>query len=217
MDSPAIANFIRPGCWLISKVRVSSLDRARDSIDLVAASVDASLGIVEHAIFGEDFVNRRAPARRVVLTEDVTKITGQQGRYAVGHGSCFSSQDRVPLALMYSTPLWNGNSKQAVQLSSISAAAGLPTFLSTISRSRNSSASIAHEVNQPLPGIITNASRCLRMLAATPIPLVTGDRVQLEHVIINLLKNASGAMRAVNNCPRQLRSERNEAQTIGCS
>src|SRR5471030_2050698 len=29
-------------------------------------------------------------------------------------------------------------------------------------------ASIAHEVNQPLSGIITNASTCLRMLAATP-------------------------------------------------
>jgi len=34
-------------------------------------------------------------------------------------------------------------------------------------------ASIAHEVNQPLSGIITNASTCLRMLAANP-PNVTG-------------------------------------------
>jgi len=34
-------------------------------------------------------------------------------------------------------------------------------------------ASIAHEVNQPLAGIITNASTCLRMLAATP-PNVDG-------------------------------------------
>src|SRR6202140_3257691 len=85
LDPPAIAHFLRLGYWLISKVRVSSLDRARDSIDLVAASVDASLGIVEHAIFGEDLVNRRAPTRRVVLTEDVVKIAGQQGRYAVEH------------------------------------------------------------------------------------------------------------------------------------
>ena len=68
LDPPAIAHFLRLGYWLISKVRVSSLDRARDSIDLVAASVDASLGIVEHAVFGEDFVNCRAPRRRVVLT-----------------------------------------------------------------------------------------------------------------------------------------------------
>jgi hypothetical protein len=58
LDPPAIAHFLRLRYWLISKVRVSSLDRARDSIDLVAASVDASLGIAEHAIFGEDFVNR---------------------------------------------------------------------------------------------------------------------------------------------------------------
>src|SRR6266849_1550674 len=101
LDPPAIAYFRGLGYCLISKVRVSSLDRARDSIDLVAASVDASLGIVEHAIFGEDLVNRRAPTRRVVLTEDVVKIAGQQGRYAVEHGCCFSSLDRVPLALMY--------------------------------------------------------------------------------------------------------------------
>src|SRR6266568_694853 len=98
LDPPAIAYFLGLGYWLISKVRVSSLDRARDSIDLVAASVDASLGIVEHAIFGEDLVNRRAPTRRVVLTEEVVKVARQQGRYAVGHGWCFSSRDRVPLA-----------------------------------------------------------------------------------------------------------------------
>src|SRR6516165_10157453 len=36
-------------------------------------------------------------------------------------------------------------------------------------------ASIAHEVNQPLSGIITNAGTCLRMLAADP-PDVPGAR-----------------------------------------
>src|SRR5438034_9599468 len=36
-------------------------------------------------------------------------------------------------------------------------------------------ASIAHEVNQPLSGIITNASTCLRMLDADP-PNVDGAR-----------------------------------------
>jgi hypothetical protein len=44
LEPPAIAHLLRLGHWLISKIRVSSLDRARDSIDLVAASVDASLG-----------------------------------------------------------------------------------------------------------------------------------------------------------------------------
>jgi len=67
---------------LVSKVRVSSFDRSRDAIDLIAATVDAT-GLVEHAIFGEDLVNGRPPTRGVVFTKDVVKIAGQQGRYAV--------------------------------------------------------------------------------------------------------------------------------------
>ena len=137
-------------------------------------------------------------------------------------------------------------------------------------------ASIAHEVNQPLSGIITNASTCLRMLNADPpnvegaretakrtirdgnrasdvvtrlralfskkeltlesldlneaarevialssselqrnrvvlqseladdLPSIIGDRVQLQQVILNLLRNASDAMVAVDDRPRQL-------------
>jgi signal transduction histidine kinase len=43
-------------------------------------------------------------------------------------------------------------------------------------------ASIAHEVNQPLSGIITNASTCLRMLAADP-PNVEGARETARRMI----------------------------------
>ena len=137
-------------------------------------------------------------------------------------------------------------------------------------------ASIAHEVNQPLSGIITNASTCVRMLDAEPpnvdgaretakrtirdgrraadvitrlralfskreeptelvdlneatrevialslselernrvlartefadgLPLISGDRVQLQQVIINLLRNGSDAMSEVDDRPREL-------------
>lgn len=43
-------------------------------------------------------------------------------------------------------------------------------------------ASIAHEVNQPLAGIVTNASTCLRMLAAEP-PNVDGARETARRTI----------------------------------
>jgi len=138
-------------------------------------------------------------------------------------------------------------------------------------------ASIAHEVNQPLSGIITNASTCLRMLALDPpnihgaletarrtirdgnraaevvtqlralftnkdvltesvdlndtardvialtwdelqrngvvlqmeladnLPPVAGLRVQLQQVILNLLRNGSEAMKNVEDRPRLLR------------
>ena len=58
-----------------------------NAIDLVAATVDTFVGIVEHTIFVPHLVDGRAPTRGVVFTEDVVKIAGEQGRYAVGHGA----------------------------------------------------------------------------------------------------------------------------------
>jgi C4-dicarboxylate-specific signal transduction histidine kinase len=149
-------------------------------------------------------------------------------------------------------------------------------------------ASIAHEVNQPLSGIITNSSTCLRMLDAGPpdidgaretarrtirdgnraadviarlralfikkeftlesldlneatrevialmmsdlqrnrvvlqseladdLPTITGDRIQLQQVILNLLRNASDAMAGVDDRPRQLlmRTEREDGDRV---
>jgi PAS domain S-box-containing protein len=149
-------------------------------------------------------------------------------------------------------------------------------------------ASIAHEVNQPLSGIITNAGTCLRMLDANPpsidgaretarrtirdgnraadvigrlralfskreftlesvnlnettqevialslsdlqrhqvvlqtqfaddLPVISGDRVQLQQVILNLLRNAADAMTDVHDRPRHLliRTQRDEGDRV---
>jgi hypothetical protein len=76
-DSPAIAQFLGFRNWLILKVRVSSLDGARDAIDLVAATVDARFGVVEHAVFVPDLIDDGAPERVIVFTENLLKIAGQ--------------------------------------------------------------------------------------------------------------------------------------------
>ena len=149
-------------------------------------------------------------------------------------------------------------------------------------------ASIAHEVNQPLSGIMTNAGTCLRMLDANPpniegaretarrtirdgsrasevvtrlralftkreftlepldvneatrevialaanglqrdriilhseladdLPAVAGDRIQLQQVILNLLRNASDAMIDVQDRPRRLlvKTERDDRDRV---
>jgi hypothetical protein len=55
---------------------MSSPDRACNAIDLVAATVDARFGVVEHGILGPHLVDSCAPARGIIFTEDVLKIAG---------------------------------------------------------------------------------------------------------------------------------------------
>src|SRR5258708_29096805 len=57
-----------------------------NTINLVTASVDASVGIVEHTVLIPDVVDGRAPTHGVIFAKYVAQITKQQGRYAVGHG-----------------------------------------------------------------------------------------------------------------------------------
>ena len=153
------------------------------------------------------------------------------------------------------------------------------------------SASIAHALNQPLTGILTNCSTSLRMLTSDPLnlegaheavkrtmrdasraadvivrlralfnrkglaytpvdlneatrevialsqgelqtnrvqvrseladdlPLVTADRVQLQQVVLNLLRNAMDAMNTVDDRPRQMviRTARDEGDRVRLS
>jgi signal transduction histidine kinase len=56
----------------------------------------------------------------------------------------------------------------------------------------------------------------LRVELADDVPRVTGDRVQLQQVILNLLLNASEAMSGVDDRPRQLliRTEQHERDGV---
>jgi hypothetical protein len=77
LDPPAITHFLWPCNWLIPKVRVSSPELARDAIDLLATTVNAPAGFVEHAISVKICQCTRR-LLRVVFTEDVVEITDQQ-------------------------------------------------------------------------------------------------------------------------------------------
>jgi signal transduction histidine kinase len=59
----------------------------------------------------------------------------------------------------------------------------------------------------------------LRQELADDLPPVTGDRVQLQQVILNLLRNASDAMSSIDDRPRQMviRIERDEDDRVRLS
>jgi signal transduction histidine kinase len=59
----------------------------------------------------------------------------------------------------------------------------------------------------------------LRLELATALPMIPGDRVQLQQVIINLAMNGIEAMQSVTDRPRELviRSRRDETQQVSVS
>jgi hypothetical protein len=70
---------------------MSSPDHTRNVINLVAAAVDAPAGVINTSS-SVKISSMDASARGIVFTEDVMKIAGPQGRYAVGHGYLRSAQ-----------------------------------------------------------------------------------------------------------------------------
>jgi hypothetical protein len=69
----AIAYLLRRGERLILEVRMSSLDHACDTVDLVTAPV-STVRFVEHSVFVEDLIDRCASTHGVDLTEYLLEI-----------------------------------------------------------------------------------------------------------------------------------------------
>lgn len=68
-----------------------------------------------------------------------------------------------------------------------------------LSRMGVAMSAVAHEINQPLSGIVINASTCLRMLSSEP-PNVDGAREAARRAF----RDASEAMSTIESRPREL-------------
>jgi hypothetical protein len=87
-DTPnpsGITKFLGRGERLVFEIWMCCFYHTSNAINLVTASVDASVGIVEHTIFIPDVVDGRAPTHGVIFAKYVAQITKQQSRHAVGH------------------------------------------------------------------------------------------------------------------------------------
>jgi PAS domain S-box-containing protein len=75
---------------------------------------------------------------------------------------------------------------------------------------------IAREVFALVQRELTKHRVSLRTELASTLPMILGDRVQLQQVIINLMMNGSEAMQEVMDRPRELviRSRQDEAQQV---
>jgi signal transduction histidine kinase len=78
---------------------------------------------------------------------------------------------------------------------------------------------INHVVNEVMALVqreLTSRQALLRMELAPALPMILGDRIQLQQVIINLVMNGAEAMQSVTDRPRELviRSRQDETQQV---
>ena len=251
-----------------------------------AAGVAMSGAPSEQAILGKCFYDFVAPQHRARYVEFNERVcAGERGFLEFdlinAHGQLFHMETHAaPMRDADGSVVQLGVTRDITQRrvseEALSRSRAELAHMARILSMHTLTASIAHEVNQPLTGIITNATTCLRLLSADPpnvsgaletirralrdgnrasevinglrglfagkvpvmapldlnevtrevialsstelkrgrvelhlelandLPIIAGDRIQLQQVLINLLKNAVDAMSSIEDRPHQL-------------